>query len=102
MARLMLEPGAETGTHLYDERIAVARIIALHPQDARVDVRHQGPATEDVGAEPAVCTLGHAAIISDLREACEQQSDLGVQASPGRMQRRLISRSKQDRTRNGA
>ena len=86
MARLMLEPGAQTGTHLYDERIAVVRIIALHPQDARVDVRHQGPATEDVGAEPAVCTLGDAAIISDLREAREQDPELDVEAPPGGMQ----------------
>ena len=97
MGSQVLEPGAQTATHLYDERIAIIRIIVLQPQHPRVDVRHECPAIEDVGAESGVCTLGNAAIIPNLWEAREQHPDLGVKASPGRMKRRLISWSKQDR-----
>src|SRR2546426_4564605 len=93
---LVLEPGAQTDTHLYDERIAVVRITALQPQHPCVDVRHQRPATEDVGAESAVRTLGNAAISPNGWEAREQKPELGVKASPRRMKRRLVSRGKQD------
>src|SRR5712664_1038655 len=93
---LVLEPGAQTDTHLYDERIAVVRIIALQPQHPCVDVRHQRPTTEDVGTESAVRTLGHTAISANGWEAREQNPELGVKAPPRRMKRRLVSRGKQD------
>src|SRR2546426_220888 len=73
MASLTLQPGAQTGTHLDNERIAVVRSIALHPQYPCVDVRRQTPAAEDVGAESGVCPLGKAAIVPNLWEAREQQ-----------------------------
>src|SRR5712692_2589257 len=99
MGSQVLQPGAQTGTHLDDERIAVVRIIVLQPQHPRVDVRHQGPAAEDVGAEAGVCTLRDATIGTDLRESGEQYSELAVKPSPGWMQRRFVSRGKQDRVR---
>src|SRR5256884_7379270 len=43
-----------------------------------------------------VGTLGDAAIAPDLRETGEQDPELGVEASPGWVQGRFISRSKQD------
>src|SRR5258705_417853 len=47
----VLKPWAETAAHLQDERVAVVWIIALQPQHARVHVRHERPAAENVGAK---------------------------------------------------
>jgi len=58
----VLKPWAETAAHLQDKRVAVVWIIALQPQHARIHVRHERPAAEDVGSKPAMRTLSHAAI----------------------------------------
>src|SRR5213593_3275184 len=96
---LPLEAGAQADTHLYDERVAVVRIVPLQPQHARVDVRHQTPAAEDVRAQSALRTLGQAAVLADRREAGEQDAQLDIETSPGGMQRRFIAWGKQDRIR---
>src|SRR5437867_1106318 len=96
MAR-MLELGAQADAHLHDERVAVVRIIALQPQHPRVDVGHQGAATEDVSTETAMRPLRDTAIIADRREAGEQEAEHRVHASPLGMNGGLIPWRKQDR-----
>src|SRR5438552_2369614 len=95
MARV-LELGTQADTELHEECVAVVRIITLQPQHARVDVRHQRRAAENVSAESPLGTLCEAAVGADRRETRKQHPQLGVEASPRWIQRRLIPGGKQD------
>src|SRR6266576_130748 len=93
--RVVLESGTEADTCLHDEDVAVRGILALEPQDARVDVQHEPGTAENVGAESAMSALRHAAIIAERREAGEQNADTRIDPAPRGIQGRLVGRSEQ-------
>src|SRR5436190_5381902 len=93
--RVVLESGTEADTRLHDEDVAVRGILALEPQDARVDVHHEPGTAENVGAQSAVSALRHAAIIAERREAGEQNADTRVDPAPRGIQGRLVGRCEQ-------
>src|SRR6267143_1123127 len=90
-------PRADADTGLEQKDILTG--VPLQPQHAAVHVPHDRLPAQDVGPQAGVRALRHAAIRPRRWESGEEESQIEVQPTPGRTQRRLVPWGEQHRIR---